>query len=152
MLLAGLAAATPAGAIDSLSGVWTGKFSCGSTTATTTSKQKVDATLFVEDLGDGTGNVRVTNASLLPFPVKIVSGADRPTEGRLAGVVCDFDPVAGGLVVQGLAKVKSGSEKGAMTGQLIDYSVGAGGVSVSVCSFKLKRTGPLESPVGACPP
>ena len=148
LLLTGLLAA-PAAAIDSLSGVWEGKFTCGSTTATYTTKgSKTAATLFVEDLGGGTGRARFNNATVYPIPIGIVSGADAPISARIAGVMCGFTPDGGGAVLQGLAKVKSGSEKGTLTGELIHYGVG----SVGICRFKVKRTGPLEAPIGVCPP
>jgi hypothetical protein len=148
LLLTGLLAA-PAAGIDSLSGVWEGKFTCESTTETSTTKgTKTTATLFVEDLGGGTGRAKFSNAMLLPIPVGIVSGADAPTSARIAGVICGFTPDAGGFVLQGLAKVKSGSEKGTLSGELIEYGVGL----VSLCRFKVKRTGPLEAPIGPCPP
>lgn len=148
LLLTGVLAA-PAAAIDSLSGVWEGKFTCESTTATTTSKGwKSPATLFIEDLGGGAGRARFNNATVFPVPIGIVSGADAPTSARIAGVMCGFTPDGGGAILQGLAKVKSGSEKGTLSGELIQYGVG----SVSVCRFKVKRTEPLGTPVGNCPP
>jgi hypothetical protein len=148
LLLTGLVA-PPAAGIDSLSGVWEGKFTCESTTTATTNKgAKAPATLFLEDLGGGTGRARFNNATVLPVPIGIVSGADVPTSARIAGVMCGFTPDGGGSILQGLAKVKSGSEKGTLSGELITYGPG----SVGICRFKVKRTGPLESPVGACPP
>jgi hypothetical protein len=148
LLLTGLLAA-PAAAIDSLSGVWEGKFTCETTTAASTTKgAKAPATLFIEDLGGGTGRARFNNATVLPVPIGIVSGADAPTSGRIAGVMCGFTPDGGGAVLQGLAKVKSGSDKGTLTGELIQYGVG----SVGICRFKVKRAGPLKTPVGVCPP
>jgi hypothetical protein len=148
LLLTGLLAA-PAAAIDSLSGVWEGKFTCESTTATTTSKGgKTAATLFIEDLGGGTGRARFNNATVFPVPIGIVSGADVPTSARIVGVMCGFTPDGGGSVLQGLAKVKSGSDKGTLSGELITY----GPSSVGICRFKVKRTGPLANPVGVCPP
>ena len=148
LLLAGLLAA-PAAGIDSLSGVWEGKFTCESTTPTATTKgTKTTATLFLEDLGGGTGRARFSNAMLLPIPIGIVSGTDAPTSARIAGVMCGFTPDGGGFFLQGLSKVKSGSETGTLTGELIEYGVNF----VSVCRFKVKRTGPLEAPIGPCPP
>ena len=85
---------------------------------------------------------------MFPVPIAIVSGTDAPTSGRIAGVMCGFTPDGGGSILQGLAKVKSGSEKGTLSGELIQYGVGA----IGVCRFKVKRTGPLESPIGNCPP
>jgi hypothetical protein len=141
--------AVPAAGIDSLSGVWEGKFTCESTTAASTTKgSKTAATLFLEDLGGGTGRARFNNATVLPVPIGIVSGADAPTSARIAGVMCGFTPDGGGSILQGLAKVKSGSDKGTLSGELITY----GPSSVGICRFKVKRTGPLESPLGNCPP
>jgi hypothetical protein len=152
LLLAWLVAA-PAGAIDSLSGVWEGKFTCDSTSPTDTSvRQKADATLYVEDLGNGSGRARFNNATILPVPITVVSGADAPTSGRIAGVMCGFSADTGGALIQGLAKVKAGSEKGAMTGELIQFGGGVAPHAVSVCRFKVKRVGPLETPIGDCPP
>jgi hypothetical protein len=145
-------AAFPAAAIDDLSGVWEGKFTCDATTPTNSSlRGKSDATLYLEDRGDGSGRARFNNATILPVPVTVVSGTDKPGLGRLAGVMCGFDANTGGILVQGRASLKPGSEKGTLTGELISFD---GGVAphVSICRFKVKRTGPLAAPVGDCPP
>jgi hypothetical protein len=142
-------AASPAAAIDDLSGVWEGKFSCDATSPTTTSlRDKPDATLYLEDRGDGTGRARFNNVTVFPIPVTIVSGADKPGLGRLAGVMCGFDADTGGILVQGRASLKPGSEKGTLTGEVISFVA----QQVSICRFKVKRRGPLPGPVGDCPP
>jgi len=151
-LLALVPIADPARAIDDLSGVWTGTFTCGSTTETTTEpKGTADATLYLEDFADGSGRARFNNATVYVLPVTIVSGADKPDEARLVGVMCGFDQDTGGSLIQGLAKVKSGSDAGTMTGELVTYGGGVAPHLVSVCRFKVKRTGPLEAPLGDCP-
>jgi hypothetical protein len=152
LLLLGLAA-RPAAAIDDLSGVWEGKFTCGSTSdAATSVRDKADATLYLEDLGSGSGRARFNNATVFPIPVTIVSGTDKPTLGRIAGVMCGFAPDTGGFLLHGLARVASGSDKGTLSGELIAYGGGVAPHGVSICRFKVKRTGPLGAPVGDCPP
>ena len=147
-----VAIAPQARAIDDLSGVWTGAFTCGVTSETFTEpKAKADATLHVEDLGNGNGRARFNNATVSVVPVTIVSGADEPAQARLAGVMCGFTADTGGSLIQGLAKVKPGSQKGTIKGELVTYG-GGGAPLISVCGFKVKRTGPLEAPLGDCPP
>jgi hypothetical protein len=147
-------AASPAAAVDSLTGVWRGKLFCESTNETTTEpRQKADATLFVEDLGGGASRVRVNNLFVFPIPSTIVSGADVPERARLAGVGCGFNADTGGLVLQASAKIKPGSPKGTMTGEFITFAGGVATHLVSVCRFKVKREETtLETPIGDCPP
>ena len=147
-------AASPAAAIDSMTGVWRGKFVCASTNETTTEpRQKADATIFVEDLGGGASRVRVNNLFVLPIPSTIVSGADAQEQARIAGVGCGFNADTGGLVLQASAKIKPGSPKGTMTGEFITFGGGVAIHLVSVCRFKVKREATtLETPIGDCPP
>jgi hypothetical protein len=145
--------AAPASAIDSLSGIWRGKFTCGSTSPTGTSPStKADATISVEDLGGGSGRIRINNLLIVPITVTIVSGTDKPEQGRVAGVNCGFDADTGGTLIQSLAKVKAGSDKGAMTGEVITFGGGVAPHAVTVCRFKVKRAEPLAAPIGDCPP
>jgi hypothetical protein len=153
-LLGAALAASPAAAVDSLTGVWRGKLVCVSTNDTTTEpRQKADATVFVEDLGGGAARVRVNNLFVLPIPSTIVSGADVPERARIAGVGCGFDADAGGLVLQASAKVKPDSPKGTMTGEFINFAGGVAPHFVSICTFKVKREETtLATPIGDCPP
>src|SRR5262245_10023832 len=98
-LVLAAAIASPAAAIDSLTGVWRGKQTCeGATPAATAKGDKAEMTIFLEDHGDGTGGVRVNNAIAETMPIAIVSGADKPEQAYLMGFTCDFDLAVGGIL------------------------------------------------------
>jgi hypothetical protein len=138
----------PAHAIDSLTGVWEGKFTCDATSDTATSRSKADATFRFVDAGTGAGTAAINNLFVNPIPITIVSGADKPDRARVAGVGCGFNPDVGGLVLEASVKIKPGSEKGTMTGAVLTYNGALH--TVTVCRFKVKRTAIKAPKIGAC--
>src|SRR5262245_14673144 len=119
-LLFAAMAASPAAAIDAITGVWEGKFTCDATAGATTSHSKAVATFFFDDRGSGKGVLRISNVTLESIPIRVVSGADALDRARVAGTACSFDPATGGIVVEASLRIRPGSEKGTMTGEVIE--------------------------------
>lgn len=152
LLFAAALAAPPAAAIDSATGRWEGKIVCDSTNAATTERLKVDGTFLVTDLGDGNA-FAVLDSSPLVVRLAVLSGADQPDRGRLVGPSCGFAANAEtGSLFEAAVRIKPASEKGTMTGQYVNFQVGAGSRFVQVCRFKMRRVAPtLAVPLESCP-
>jgi hypothetical protein len=151
-LLAVTLAASPSAAIDDISGEWIGKRSCDITNFTGSAHFNQDVVLYVDQLKKS--DVDSAFAYLDPpgFPLRLVVtfGASKGTRARVAGHACDFSEATGGYVFHASANIKSGSDKGAMTGKLIDYHIGQFEF-VTVCHLKLRRIrSTIDAPL-SCP-
>lgn len=144
-------AATPAGALDDLTGGWEGTVVCDFTDDTHTTRTASPTYLQLDDDGPG-GNPFAYLNNVGPFRLTIVSGPDAPQRGRIAGPSCAFDPLTGGWLLQAVVKAKPGSEKASLKGELITLGIGGNSHYVQVCRLKLKRTSlTIGVPITDCP-
>lgn len=151
LLAAAALAAGPAAALDDLTGQYSGKFSCETTTPSANSKDTFDSTLYLDDAGAGNAFAYINNTGLV-FRLAVVSTPEKPDEGRVGGPDCNVSPSNGGSLVQAVVKAKSGSDKGSLKGEFITTRVGGSPHVVQVCRFNLKReTTTLAEPITDCP-
>ena len=151
MMIAALLAASPAGALDDLTGLYSGKFTCEATTDSESSSTSVENTLYLDDAGGGNAFAYI-NDTLLYFRASVVSAPEKPDEGRVGGPDCNVSPSDGGSFIQAVVKAKSGSDKASLKGEFITTRVGGSPHVVQVCRFNLKRTTTtLPAPITNCP-
>ena len=151
LLAAAALAAAPAAALDDLTGFWEGTVVCDRTDDTGSSRTSSPASIQLDD--DGAGNAFGYFNNLGVFRFTIVSGADEPQRGRIGGPSCAFSEQTGGSLAHALVKLKPGSEKGSMKGELLTLGLGASPHIVQLCKLKLKRTSlTIPTPIPSCPP
>jgi hypothetical protein len=151
LLAAAALAANPAAALDDLTGQYSGRFSCETTTPSENAKDTFDSTLYLDDAGAGNAFAYINN-TLLYFRLAVVSAPEKPDQGRVGGPDCNVSPSNGGSFVQAVVKSKSGSDKASLKGEFVTTRVGGSPHVVQVCRFNLKReTTTLPTPIPNCP-
>jgi hypothetical protein len=144
--------ASPAGALDDLTGQYSGKLTCDATSNFENLHSSIETTLFLDDGGAGTAYVYINNSGLF-FKTSVVSTPDKPDKGRVGGGDCDVSPANGGSFIQAVVKSKAGSDQASLKGEFVTLGVGASPHIVQVCRFNLKRTTTtLALPITSCPP
>lgn len=150
LLLAALLGAAPAAALDDVTGVYRGTTSCERTDDQGDSRTSLDVTLLVDDAGSNSAYAYLNNSGYF-FRLAAVGEAGGAS-GRLAGAGCSSSAVSGGPLLQLEVKLKPGSSRGSLKGELIIFNVGANAHYVEVCRLTLRRTETtLAQPIPGCP-
>ena len=141
-------AASPALALEDLTGSWLGTATCDVVSAALHDKTKIDVTVVIDD--DPTGNAFLT-LDAVTYHVVVIEDPDSPAKGRVGGQECNANPDLGVDVLALSVKAKDGSDKGTMSGELVVTRTGKA-PRVSVCKVKLKRVSTtIETPIIGCP-
>ena len=150
-LAIGLAlAAVPASAIDPLTGVYEGKYSCKGSNNGAPTKGKGDATLGIFEDGAILANLAEDGSQVGIFPemlhIEETAKADR---SKLAGGDCGLLNVGRGIALHGDVVIKTGSEKGTIKGTYI--RMGEKPNRIDLCTFTVKRTSTTAPKLANCP-
>jgi hypothetical protein len=143
-----LAAASPAGAIDTVTGTYEGKMTCRQIAGGETAKVKQDV---VVDVFEGVSNFVGLDVGDVSNAIGgvLVEDTAKPDRAKLVGVECGvtYLNTVGGVLHADVV-IKSGSDKGTMKGTLIvmDEFAPLG----SLCTFTVKRTSTAEPMVEPC--
>lgn len=143
-----LAAASPAGAIDAVTGTYEGKMTCRQIATGETTKLKQDV---VVDIFEGTSNFVGLDVGDVSNAIGgvLVEDTAKPDRAKLVGVECGLTYLnTVGGVLHADVVIKPGSDKGTMKGTLIvmDEFAPLG----SLCTFTVKRTSTAEPVVEPC--
>jgi hypothetical protein len=150
-LVAAAFSASSAGALDDLTGQYSGKLTCDATSNFENLRSSFETTLYLDDGGAGTAYAYINNTGLF-FRTSVVSAPEKPDQGRVGGPDCNVSPANGGSFIQAVVKSKAGSDKASLKGEFVTLGVGASPRIVQVCRFNLKRTTTaLLSPIPGCP-
>jgi hypothetical protein len=143
-----LAAASPAGAIDTVTGTYEGKMTCRQIASGETTKVKQDV---VVDVFEGVSNFVGLDVGDVSNAIGgvLVEDTAKPDRAKLVGVECGvtYLNTVGGVLHADVV-IKQGSDKGTMKGTLIvmDEFAPLG----SLCTFTVKRTSTAEPMVEPC--
>jgi hypothetical protein len=141
-------AASPALALEDLTGSWLGTATCDVVTVLEHEKTKENVTVVIDD--DPTGNAFLT-LGIATYHVTVIEDPDSPSKGRVGGQECNANPDLGVDALALSVKAKDGSDKGTMSGELVTTRTGKA-PRVAVCKVKLKRTSTtIEAPILGCP-
>jgi hypothetical protein len=147
-----LGLAAPAGAIDNLTGSWTGKVSCKGSAAGAPSNSKNDLSISVVQtkgthMRFAAGGVALGD----PVVVYVLADATKADRAKTQGLDCGSGPESlATLTMQADVVIKPGSEKGTMKGSLIRRDASGSGL-IAVCTFTAKRTSTELPEVPTCP-
>jgi hypothetical protein len=149
-----VAAAAPAGAIDNMTGSYTGNLSCKGYAGGTPSKSKHAATAVVVE--DETIRLRLS-ADGAPFGDTVsvfrLPNETKPDRAKIQGLDCPSTSSSPqSLTIEGDVVIKPGSEKGTIKGSLIRRDSLGMPAAIEVCTFALKRTSTELPEVLPCPP
>jgi hypothetical protein len=143
-----LVSASPAAAVENLTGTWEGTLKCRVLNGTTVQKTKAPVTLEIIDSGVGGVQAELvsTDSTFVGFVVAESAGAPK---GVLASATCGFafDDLDGGTL-QADVKTKAGSEKASIKGHVAFMGVGQG--TTRVCTIAAKRTSAVEPDIIGC--
>jgi hypothetical protein len=141
-----------AGAIDNLTGSWTGKMSCKGYAAGAPEKAKHDVSISVVQT-KGARLRFVSGGIALGDPVVLYTQADatKPDRAKIQGLDCgsNLESIAS-LTMEADVVIKPGSEKGTMKGSLIRRDASESGL-IPVCTFNAKRTSTELPEIPSCP-
>jgi hypothetical protein len=140
-------AASPAAAIDNVTGTYEGKMTCRQIASGATTKVKQDVTV---DVFEGKSNIGVDVGSVsTAIGGVLVEDTAKTDRAKLVGVECGvtFLNTAGGVLHADVV-IKPGSDKGTIKGTLIvmDEFAPLG----SLCTFTAKRTSTAEPDIEPC--
>ena len=148
-----LATASPAQAIDNMTGLYNGKMSCKGNQDGVPTKSKGLASVSV--LEDTTIRLLVTlDGVLLGGPVNVFRLTEdaKPDRAKIQGLDCPSSTSStASLTVVGDVAIKAGTEKGTIKGTLIRRNQGDPSL-IEACTFTVKRTSTELPEVVPCPP
>jgi hypothetical protein len=148
-----LATASPAQAIDNMTGLYNGKMSCKGNQDGVPTKSKGLASVSI--LEDTTIRLLVAlDGALLGGPVNVFRLAEdaKPDRAKIQGLDCPSTTSSiSSLTVVGDVAIKSGTDKGTIKGTLIHRNQGVPN-RIDVCTFTVKRTSTELPEVLPCPP
>jgi hypothetical protein len=132
-------AASPAAALENLTGTWEGRWRCTGLANGAPLNSAEPVTMEVTH--DGDGIVLVMNGGMELIYGFVVSDTGRPSAGIITGVSCgtiNIDIVGSTSMAHFAVKTKAGDVKASMKGDLLLMGRGAGGYARR-CAFTAKR-------------
>jgi hypothetical protein len=148
--LGSVLSAAPALAVESLSGTWEGSLKCQTLDSGTTTKSKVDQTVVIGDSGKDGIRVHLVSTKGV-FEGFVVADGNKPANGQISVVRCDFDstdPTLFGGVLQADVKTKAGDEKASLKGDLLFMDEENG--IIESCSVSVKRVSLKGAAIPLC--
>ena len=147
-----LGLSSPAGAIDNLTGSWTGKLSCKGYAGGAPSKTKHDVAISVVQTKGArlrfTADGVALGDTVLLYLIADEAKADR---AKIQGLDCVSNFESGvSLAMEADVAIKPGTEKGTMKGSLIRRDATGVGV-IAVCTYTVKRVSTELPEVPTCP-
>jgi hypothetical protein len=146
--LAAALAASPAAALDDLTGTWSGSLTCDGATPSLFTRSKSELVIQIDDDPSGTAYVSIGDGT---YRVAVIPHPDVPAKGRIAGPTCTYSPATGGRVLDLAVKAKDGSGTGTMRGTLMVVALNQ--PLTNLCKVKVKRVSTaIPTPIPGCPP
>jgi hypothetical protein len=145
-IAAGVLAASPALALDSLTGTWSGKASCQVISSGARDKGSVEMQVEIDD--GGNGGVGIDLGGYGNFMGRYYVDAARPDRAVLQAASCEVDgPTLNGSILHAELRTKPGKVKASLAGTLIlmDGPSDAAGI----CEIELERID-LTAPSPIC--
>ena len=132
-------AAVPASAIDPLTGVYEGKYSCKGSNNGTPTKAKGDLTLGILEGDTVLANLTEDAVQVGIFPELLhIEETAKDDRSKVAGGDCGLLNVGRGIALHGDVSIKAGNEKGTIKGTYI--RMGEKPNRIDLCTFTVKRS------------
>jgi hypothetical protein len=148
-LTAVLLLASPAAAVDDLTGSWEAKLNCSGIDSGATGKQKTETTIDIVDLGGG--EILFDMGAYPTGQAFVISETAKPERGVVSGLTCEFDADAqNGLLLRAAVKTKPGQADATLKGILVIFE--AENVESAVCKLNAKRVSTEGTKLVGCAP
>jgi hypothetical protein len=146
---AAVLAAAPAAALDTATGVYTGKATCRQIVAGATSKSKQDVSFTLAQTGlDVSLSAAGTDLVFTNLEGHVAADADKLERGAFVAFTCG-GPTVAGFALHGDLVIKS-SGKASLKGTVVELDSKAD--KVRICTFSAKRTSISAPPIIPCVP
>jgi hypothetical protein len=148
-LTAVLLLASPATAVESLTGTWEAKLNCSGIDSGALGKQKIETTIDIVDLGGG--QILFDMGAYPTGQAYVISETAKPERGVVSGLTCEFDATAqNGLLLRASAKTKPGSDDASLKGILVIFE--EPDAESAVCKLSAKRVSTAATKLEGCVP